>query len=425
MNAGNTTNKHTNTMANTIELRQKRARIIEQMRDAVTKGEEARASGDATKASDYDTTFERAEADERELSKLIDRQERLESLEKEEAGKHLESIDRRQGLPSGDKGKEYRDAYKAWFTNGSESLTPDQRSILSEKRGTSNQVVGTTTLGGYLVPQGFLPELEIAMKAYSGIFQAADIFRTDSGNALLIPTEDDTTTEANLIAEAAAITVQDLTIGQKQMDAYKYATQMKLSWELMQDSAFDMDGETRRVFGPRFGRAINTSCTTGDGSGKPNGVVTASTLGKTSASATAITFNEIVDLFHSVDPAYRESTKTGFMLHDNILAAIKKIQLGTGDITPLWQTSVRDGDPDTILGKQYWVNQAMSSALTTGLKVMLFGDFSKYRIRLVQDLLMLRLNERYADNGLVGYIGYMRWDGECVNTAAIKHLITA
>lgn len=412
-------------MANTIELRQKRARIIEQMRDAVHKADEARNAGDATKAADYDTTFERAEAEEREISARIERQERIEALEKEEAGKHLEDLDRRQGAPSGDKAKEYREAFRTWFTSGAEALAPEQRAILSEKRGTSTQVVGTTTLGGYFVPQGFLPELEVAMKDYSGILQAADIFRTATGNSMMIPTEDDTATEAGLIAEAASITVQDLTIGQKQMDAYKYATQMKLSWELMQDSAFDMDAETRRVFGPRFGRAINSSCTTGTGSSQPNGVVTASALGKTAASATAITFNEIVDLFHSVDPAFRNSVKTGFMLHDNILAAIKKIQLGSGDITPLWLASVRDGDPDTILGKRYWINQGMSSALTTGLKVMLFGDFDKYRIRLVQDLLMLRLNERYADNGLVGYIGYMRWDGECVNTAAIKHLITA
>lgn len=412
-------------MANTIELRQKRARIIEQMREAVQKGDEARNAGEASKAAEYDATYEKSELEERDYSARIERHERLETLEKEAAGKHLEDLDRRVGAPSGDKGKEYREAYRTWFTNGADALTQEQRELLKEKRGTSTQVVGTTTLGGYSVPQGFLAEMEVAMKDYSGIFQAADIFRTASGNALLIPTEDDTTTEANLVAEAASITVQDLTLGQKQMDAYKYATQMKLSWELMQDSAFDMDAETRRAFGPRFGRAINSSCTTGTGSAQPNGVVTASALGKTAASATAITFNEIVDLLHSVDPAYRDSPKSGFMLHDNILAALKKIQLGSGDTTPLWLPSVRDGEPDKILGKRFWINQGMASALTTGLKVMLFGNFDKYRIRLVQDLLVLRLNERYADNGLVGFIGYMRWDGECVNTAAIKHLITA
>lgn len=410
-------------MPTTLELIQKRAKIIGDMREAAKKAEAARAKGES--AADYDTEFDKSENEERDLSKQIAQQQRLDDLAKEEAGKHLEDQEQRGEKPAASREKEYREAFGTWFAKGDNGLTAEQRAILTEVRGTSNQLVGTTTLGGYTVPTGFLPELVRAMKDYSGILQAARVLPTDSGNVLYIPTEDDTTTEASLIAEAAAITVQDLTFGQKQLDAYKYATQMKLSWELMQDSAFEMDAETRNVFGPRFGRALNSSCTTGTGSSQPNGVVTASTLGKTAASATAITFNEVIDLFHSVDPAYRMSQSCGFMLHDNILAALKKIQLGSGDITPLWLPSVREGEPDKILGKRYWINQGMSSALTTGLKVMLFGDFNYYVIRMVQQLLILRLNERYADNGLVGFIGYMRWDGECTNTAAIKHLITA
>lgn len=410
-------------MPTTLELIQKRAKIIGEMREAVRKADAARAKGES--AADYDVEFDTAEAEEQSLSVQIAQQQRLDGLAKEQAAKHLESQEERGEKPAASREKDYREAFGTWFTKGENALTLEQRAMLAEVRGTNNQLTGTTTLGGYTVPTGFLPELIRAMKDYSGIAQAARIKPTDSGNVLYIPTEDDTTTEAALIAEAASITVQDLTFGQKQLDAYKYATQMKLSWELMQDSGFDMEDETVSVFGPRFGRAMNTSCTTGTGSSQPNGAVTASSLGKTAASATAITFNEIIDLFHSVDPAYRMSKSCGFMLHDNILAALKKIQLGSGDITPLWMPSVRENEPDKILGKRYWINQGMSSALTTGQKVMLFGDFNYYIIRLVQQLLILRLNERYADNGLVGFIGYMRWDGECTNTAAIKHLITA
>ena len=249
--------------------------------------------------------------------------------------------------------------------------------------------------------------------------------RTDGGNTLYIPTEDDTSTEAGLIAEAAAITVQDLTFGQKQLDAYKYATQMKVSWELMQDSSFDVVAEVTNAFGPRFGRAMNSSCTTGTGSSQPNGVVTASTLGKTTASATAFTFAEITDLIHSVDPAYRMSPSCGFMLHDNVLAAIKKLAIGTSDARSLWVPSWREGEPDRIEGYPYWINQGMDNTIDTASKIMLFGDFSKYVIRIVKDLTTIRANELYAANGLVGFFGYMRWDGECVNTAAIKHMLTA
>lgn len=409
-------------MSKTKALREKRARIVEQMREAAQAGTAARDAGDATRAAEQDTIFDKAEAEERELSKLIAREQRLEELEKEQVGRHMEDLDRRGQKPSGSHEDEYRAGFHAWFRF--RELTPEQRSAL-ETRGTSTQVVGTTTLGGYTVPTGFIPELEVAMKSYSGIFAAADVFRTDSGNPLQMPTEDDTTTSAAATTEGSAFTVQDITYGQVQFDAYKYGSQLKVSYELLQDSAFDIEAEMIRSFGPRFGRQMNTTCTTGSGSSAPNGVVTASTLGKTAASATAITFAEIMDLYHQVDPAYRESMKCGFMLHDSILAAIKKLQLGSGDATPLWLPSVREGAPDTILGKRYWINQAMDSALTTGKKVMLFGDFAKYRIRVVRDLMVFRQNELYSGSGLIGFQGWWRWDGDCVNTAAIKHLITA
>lgn len=405
------------------ELKQKRASIIEQMREAAKRGQEARAKGES--ATDYDATFDRAEADERALSQEIRLAEIAEAEAREAAGKALEQRERAEGKQAPDAEKLYREAFKTWFTRGEQALDAEQRAIISEKRGTSTQVAGTANLGGYTVPTGFLPELVRAMKAYTGIGQVARFLNTDAGNVLYIPTEDDTSTEANLITEGTAITVQDITFGQKQLDAYAYKTQAKVSYELLQDSAFDLEAEIRNVFAPRFGRAMNSSCTTGTGSAQPNGVVTASSLGKTTTSATAFTAAEIMDLYHNVDPAYRMSRTCGFMMHDQVLAAIKKLQLGSNDASPLWLPSIREGEPDTILGKPYWINQGMESAITTGKKIMLFGDFNYYIIRMVQNMLIIRLNERYADNGLVGFVGYMRWDGECVNTAAIKHMITA
>lgn len=407
-----------------LQLKQKRAALIPVMKDAAQKGADARAKGEDTRAAEYDAEFERAEKEERDLTAQIQRLERIEESERRAAAEHLADLDQRGQKPeSGAKQVDYEGAFRTWFTRGAEALTPEERSLLAEKRGTSDQVTGTAGLGGYTVPTGFLPELERAMKDYSGIMQAARMLRTASGNVLYIPTEDDTSTVANKIGEGSSITIQDVTFAQKQLDAYKYATQTRLSWELMQDSAFNLDAEMRSVFGTRFGRAMNNTCTVGDGTGDPNGVVTASTLGKETASATAITFSELIDLLHSVDPAYRMSQSAGFMMHDAVLAALKKIQLGTGDASPLWMPSVRQGEPDTILGKRYWINQDMASSLTAGAKAVLFGDFSKYVIRMVQDVTVIRLNERYADNGLVGFVAWARWDGECVNTAAIKHLL--
>lgn len=415
--------KTNTTMPSSLELIQRRQSIIAQMKEAVKKGDELRAKGES--AADYDAQFDRAESDERAISKQIEALQRIEADERRAAADHLEDLDRR-GTPAGggDGGKKiaYRDAFRQWFIDPA-GLNQEMRALLVEHRGTNTQVAGTTTLGGYTIDTELFNQIERSMKDYSGIAQAADIIYTAGGNVLYVPTEDDTSTEASLIAEAGSITVQDLTFGQKQLDAYKYATQMKISWELMQDSAFNMEAEINNAFAPRFGRAMNSSCTTGTGSSQPNGVVTAASAGKTTASASAFTFAEITDLIHSVDPAYR--VNGSFMFNDAILAAIKKLSIGTGDARPLWQPSLREGEPDRIEGYRYYINQGMASTVATATKIMLFGDFSKYKIRLVKDLTTLRLNERYADNGLVGYIGYMRWDGECVNTSAIKYMVTA
>lgn len=191
----------------------------------------------------------------------------------------------------------------------------------------------------------------------------------------------------------------------------------------MQDNAYNLEGRFQEMFAERFGRALNEQCTTGDGSGDPNGVVTATSAGKTAASATAITLLEVLDLKHSIDPAYRQSNQFGFMFHDNVLLALKK--LVDSEARPLWTPSYREGEPDKIDGSRYWINQDMDSTINASSKIMLCGDFAKYLIRISQDLRIMRLNELYAANGLVGFQATMRFDGELLNTSAIKHMITA
>lgn len=405
-------------------LRERREKIVKQMADFIKEANDP-ATSEARK-TELISSFDRAEKDEAEISALIQRTEKAEKLFRESYDEQLETADRAgRDVRSKDKNAEYRDAFNAWFAG--RDLTQEQRAAMAEFRGTNTQVVGTGNLGGYLVPTGFWPEITKSLLSYSGIVSAARIWQTASGNTTYKPTLDDTSPSAVLVAESGALTVQDLTFGQKQFDAYKYASLAKVSWEAMQDPEFSFEDEIRDAFVPRFGRAMNSSCTTGTGSSQPNGVVTAASLGKTAASATAFTRPEIVDLIHSVDPEYRMSVsgKVGLMMNDSVLAAVKKLALGTGDATPLWQRSMREGEPDTIEGYRYWINQGMASALTTGQKIMLFGDFDAYVIRLVKSMEIARLNELYAGNGQVGFYGFMRWDGECVNTSAIKYMALA
>jgi HK97 family phage major capsid protein len=255
------------------------------------------------------------------------------------------------------------------------------------------------------------------------MLQVSDILITDGGNPLNFPTNDDTSAKAVLVSEGGSATVQDTTFAQKTLNAFMYRDLVKLSYELIQDSAFDIEAYIVRLMGTRFGRAANESLTTGTGSSQPNGVVTASTLGKTAASATAFTFAEVLDLVHSVDPEYRRNGR--FMMHDAVLASIKKLSIGASDARPLWQPSFIVGEPATIDGFQYTINQDMDSTINAASKIILFGDFRQYLVRQVRTLQISRNESLYMATGEIGYFGFARWDGELLNTAAVKHLITA
>ena len=134
-------------------------------------------------------------------------------------------------------------------------------------------------------------------------------------------------------------------------------------------------------------------------------------------------FDEIIDLFHSVDPAYRASPSCRFMFNDSTLSAIRKLKDGDGNY--LWQAADgRAGEPAAILGRGYVINQAMDS-IATAKKTVLFGDMNKYVVRRVRDFTLLRLAERYAEYYQVGFLAFNRLDGELLDTAAVKHLVQA
>jgi HK97 family phage major capsid protein len=177
------------------------------------------------------------------------------------------------------------------------------------------------------------------------------------------------------------------------------------------------------LLGERLGRIANSQLTVGTGSSAPNGIVTASTLGVTSASTTAITFDEIIDLEHSVDPAYRVGPKVAYMLNDSTLKTVRKLKDGEGNY--LWQRGdVQGGVPATINGRRFYVNQAMGSIppSATATRVMQFGDFGKYYVRKVGAPVIGVMRERFWPD--LGIAGLIRFDGEAADTSAIKHLIT-
>jgi len=396
-----------------IELRGQRAELI---KSATAIVENAQKEGRSLNAEEK-SKFDAMEADARGIKEQIDTLERAAELKKELAA----NTEARQAAPKATR----KGAFEKYLRNGMGSLNAEERSIMGELRGTSTQVVGTDTLGGYLVPQDFSDELDIATLFTGEVERLAKKLNTAGGALLDYPTINDTATDANLISEAAAVTVQDMTFANKQLSAYNYASQVRVSMQLLQDNAFDLNSFLAESMGERIARATNGAFTSGTGSSQPQGIVTGSTLGKTAASATAITADEILDLIHSIDPSYRNKPSFGLMAHDNVISAIRALGIGSSNDFPIFIPSMEAGQPDKLFGHNVYYNNDMESSIATGKKTLLAADFSKFVVRSAGGVQIVRLNERYMDELEVGFVSYARKDSAVLDSRAVKHLIQA
>lgn len=284
---------------------------------------------------------------------------------------------------------------------------------------------GTAATGGDLIPaETLLSRLEISMLAFGPMRTVAEIITTSSGETLQWPTASDHANSAAIVAESTAPSEVLPSFGQVTWESYKYTSGMILvPNELLEDSVIDLPSVLGSMIGERMGRGTNAHYTTGTGSSQPNGIVTAAGTGVTAASSTVIAPGEVFDLQHSVDPAYREGAS--FMCHDTIALHLRKKV--DSENRPLWQSGYQAGMPDTLAGSPLVINQAMSSALTTGQKVLLFGQLSKYKIRRVNGMRFYRLQERYRDTDQDGFVAFIREDGNLLDagTDPVKLLVLA
>jgi HK97 family phage major capsid protein len=311
--------------------------------------------------------------------------------------------------------------FMAWVRGGTDRLNAEQRDLYG-RRFQAALGEGIDTAGGYAVPQGFYTRLIDALLAYGGMLEAGFVFETATGNDIPIPTDNDTANEGAILGENTTVTQQDITFGTVVLHAYTYTSKLILiSNQLLQDSAFPLEPWLADRLAIRIARVLNRHLTTGDGASKPTGVLTAATLGATAAVSPGVTYDDLVNLEHSVDPAYRNANAR-FMFADAVLKSLKLLKDGMG--RPLWLPGLAVKEPDTINGFPYTINQSMPAA-TTGLKSVAFGDFKNYFIRRVAGTQMRRLTERYADNNQVGFVAFQRWDGNLVDagTHPIKYLL--
>ena len=286
------------------------------------------------------------------------------------------------------------------------------------------QSIGDNIKGGFFVPEGVMQPFEAAQLQFGSMRNSgAQVLTTSDGRDIPWPTYDDTSNQGRILTENAPVSTTDVTIGNSVLHAYMYSSDfVKVPWALLQDSEFDIAGMIGAITGERNGRITNVHFTTGDGSSKPFGVAQQATTGVTAAATTSITADEYLDLKHSVDPAYRDGAK--WMFHDSTLKALKKLKDGNGNY--LWMSGLRDGEPNTIDGDPYVINQQVAS-IASGAIAVLYGGFSHYKIRDVSGSQLLRLDERFADNGQVAFLLFSRHDGVLVNagTNPIKRLVLA
>jgi HK97 family phage major capsid protein len=299
-----------------------------------------------------------------------------------------------------------------------------------ETRGTNTQITTTNTLGGYLVPQSFSNQLE-AMGLWSGgMMENCQIYDDVMGGVLPWPTADDTSVSGNISGQGTAATVSDITFGNVLFNDYTIDSNIvKVAKELIRDERVALlQTVLAEQLAARLSRKANSVLTNGTGTSQPYGLTVASTtIGKTTASATAITASELVDMQYSVDKYYSTGAKVGWMMHRTTLAYLRKLDFTT-NTTHLFADRVIAGEPDMLLGYPVYINNDLPSigaAPVTATKYIYFGDFSKYVIRRIGGVTIDRNDSIYWANRTAGFMGWMSLDGNLLNQNAIKALKTA
>lgn len=392
------------------ELRTKRAKLWEGTKAFL----ETHRNDNGILSAEDDATYCKMEQEITDLGREISRMERQEALDNElKKPVNTPLTARPEAVKGEEKTGRASDAYKKAFwaharhKNG--IALPEIQNALQE---------GTDSEGGYLVPDEFEHTLVQALEAENVIRNHAHVITTSNGSHKIPVVA--TKGTAAWIEEEGQYTEDDDVFGQEQLDAHKVGTIIKVSQELLSDSAFDLEGYFTNEFSRRIGAKEEEAFLVGNGTHKPTGILDSThgaQVGVTAASGSAITADEIIDLYYSLKSPYRKNAI--WVLNDATIKAIRKLKDGNGQY--LWQPALKDGEFDTILGKRYFTS-AYVPTIEAGAKTVAFGDFNYYWVGDRQGITFQRLNERFADYGQVGFLASKRLDGKLILPEAIKVL---
>ncbi len=387
------------------ELRTKRANLWKSMENFL----DTRRNDRGVLSAEDDASYAAMEKDLDLLTNEIKREERREIIEAElnmPVSTPLTSDPERAGNRGKEKTGRASAAYAEDFDRHLRRKTI-LHNVLSE---------GSESDGGYLVPEEFERQMVESLTEENVIRQLAKVITTQHERKIPVATGHSV---AHWTAENATYTESNPTFAQKQIDAFKLTDLCRVSVELLQDAAFDIEDYLAKEFGRAFGIAEEEACCVGDGTTQPTGIFTENggTVGVTAAGSNIVTAEELISLVYALKSPYRRNAK--FLMNDTTVSAIRKLKDGNGIY--MWQPSLTMGEPDKLLGFDLYTSP-YAPAMSAGARSIAFGDFSHYwigdrAVRTVQ-----RLNELYVTNGQIGYVATERIDGKVILPEAIQLL---
>ena len=291
------------------------------------------------------------------------------------------------------------------------------KALRTNFRDISNELkVGTDESGGYLVPEEMETDIVNGLEDENIVRKLATKVQTSGLHKINIAA---TKPAALWVEEGGQLTFGDGTFDQVSLDAHKLHVGIKVTEELLYDAAFNLEKYITEEFTRALANAEEDAFLNGDGVNKPTGIFDSKKGGElgVTTKAQTITADELIDLVYSLDRPYRK--KAAFILNDATVAQIRKLKDVNGAY--IWQPSLKDGEPDRLLGYPAYTS-AFAPKADKGKLAVAFGDFSYYKIgdrgnRSFQDL-----KELFAGNGMVGFLGKERVDGILVLREAVKLL---
>ena len=385
-----------------IEMREKRAKLWNTMEGFL----DTHRNDKGVLSAEDDATYATMEKDLNDLSNEIRRMERRDAIEAELSKPVNQPITAQPERHEPEKQGRASNAYKEDFGRHLRGKAPIHN-VLSES---SDQD------GGYLVPEEFETFIVDGLKEANVIRSIAKVITTHHDRKIPIAVGHSV---ANWTPENGEFTESNPTFGQKQIDAHKLTDLIRVSVELLQDSAFSLEEYIANEFARAFGVAEEEAFCVGTGSGQPTGIFTANggQVGVTAAANNAVTADELINLVYALKSPYRRNA--GFLMNDATISAIRKLKDVNG--VYLWQPSLQANEPDKLLGYNLYTTP-YAPTMAAGAYTIAFGDFKNYWIGDRAGRTVQRLNELYATNGQIGYVATERVDGKVILPEGIQLL---